>query len=208
MSDYLSDDEQLAKLKGWWESYGTMLIAGSVAALVVFGGWRWYQSSLEARTLLGSDLYAEYLQADADRRAELAETIIDDAGGTAYPAFVLLGQAEAAVAAGKAADAEPLLRRAIDAASGDSLADTARLRLARVLFELDREDEALATLAQVRSSGFRIQAAELKGDIHLARGERALAHESYVAAKSYVQAGDQRPVLEMKIADTADASGS
>lgn len=208
MSDYLSDDEQLAKLKGWWESYGTMLIAGSVAALVVFGGWRWYQSSLEARTLLGSDLYAEYLQADADRRAELAATIIDDAGGTAYPAFVLLGQAEAAVAAGKAADAEPLLHRAIDAASGDALADTARLRLARVLFELDREDEALATLAQVRSSGFRIQAAELKGDIHLARGERALAHESYVAAKSYVQAGDQRPVLEMKIADTADASGS
>ena len=60
----------------------------------------------------------------------------------------------------------------------------------------------------MRSSGFRIQVAELKGDIHLARGERALAHESYVAAKSYVQAGDQRPVLEMKIADTADASGS
>lgn len=208
MSDYLSDDEQLAKLKGWWETYGTLLIAATVAAAVIFGGWRWYQSSLDARVRHGSDLYTEYLQADAEQRAELAESILDEAGGTAYPAFVLLGQAEEAVTQGKAADAEPLLRRAVDVASVDALADMARVRLARVLFDLGRDDEALATLAQVRSSGFRTQAAELKGDIHLARGERALAHESYVAAKSHVQTGDQRPVLEMKIADTADASGS
>jgi predicted negative regulator of RcsB-dependent stress response len=121
---------------------------------------------------------------------------------------VQLDQAARALADGDAAAAEALLRRAVEQASGAPLADVARLRLARVLFDLGREEDALRELGGVRSSGFRGPAAELKGDIHLARGERALAHEAYVAAGSYVQAGEQRPVLEMKIADTSDASDS
>ena len=88
------------------------------------------------------------------------------------------------------------------------LADLARLRLARVLFTLDRGDEALGVLGQIRGEGYLSLAAELTGDIRLARGERALAHQAYTKAMSHVQAGDQRPLLEMKIADTADSSDS
>ena len=65
---------------------------------------------------------------------------------------------------------------------------------------------ALAMLGQVKSIGLRSHVQELKGDIHMARGERALAHEAYSAALA--EAGQQatRPLLKLKVADTADAN--
>jgi predicted negative regulator of RcsB-dependent stress response len=206
VSDYLSDEEQLARLKSWWQRYGTSLVAGALVAVVAVGVWRWYQADTEKRIHAASDLYASYLLAGDQDRPAIADQIVNKGSGTAYPTFVLFDQAARVLADGDAAEAEALLRRALQQASGAPLADAARLRLARILFDLGREEEALAELGGIRTSGFRGAAAELKGDIHLARGERALAHEAYVAAVSYVQAGEQRPVLEMKIADTSDAS--
>lgn len=208
MSDYLTDEEQLARLRAWWERYGTPLTVALVLAVAAVLGWRWYQSNVEERIQRASDLYAEFQQADGEAREELADRILQEGKGTAYPTFVLLEQAEARVAADDAAGAEPLLRQAVEAASGKELADLARLRLARVLFALDRTDEALGVLGQIRGEGYLSLAAELTGDIHLARGDRVLAHQAYTKAMSHVQAGDQRPLLEMKIADTADTSDS
>jgi predicted negative regulator of RcsB-dependent stress response len=208
VSDYLSDEEQLARLRSWWQDHGVALLVGVVLVIGGVVGWRWYQSDVASRIVAASDLYVDFLSADGDARDALGRQIIDQGEGTAYPAFVLMAQADEAVADGDAATAEPLLRQAVTVASGDALADTARLRLARVLFELERTDEALGELGAVRGDGYLALAAELKGDIHLFRGERALAHQSFVTAQSYLAADDQRPVLEMKIADTADASDS
>jgi predicted negative regulator of RcsB-dependent stress response len=208
VSDYLTDEEQLAQLRNWWQEHGRSLLVGVVLVVAAVVGWRWYQSHTEQRTFGASDLYAEFQNSEGDSRDALARQIIEQSLGTAYPTFVLLRQADAAVAAGDPAAAEPLLRRAIELASGVERADLARLRLARVLLDNQRADEALVVLGEIRGAGYLALAAELKGDIHLARGERKLAHESYTAAMSYVQPGDQRPVLEMKIADTADTSDS
>lgn len=208
MSDYLSEEEQLARLRGWWERNGTYLIIGVVLVVAAVVGWRWYQNHLEERTLGASDLYAEFLAADDAARQSLGDEIIAAGSGTAYPAFVLFHRAQAAVTAEDPAAAQDALRQAVALASGRELADTARLRLARVLFAADSADAALEVLNEIRAAGFLSPAAELKGDIHLSRGERALAHQSYVAARSHGSGEEQRPVLEMKIADTADTSDS
>lgn len=208
MSEYLSEEEQLARLRGWWERNGTYLIIGVILVVAAVVGWRWYQNHLEERTLRASDLYAEFLAADDAARQSLGDEIIAAGSSTAYPAFVLFHRAQAAVSAGDPAAAQEALRQAVTVASGRELADTARLRLARVLFSADSADAALAVLNEIRAAGFLSAAAELKGDIHLSRGERALAHQSYVAARSHGSGEEQRPVLEMKIADTADTSDS
>lgn len=205
MSEYLSDEEQLARLRTWWQDNGVALLVGVVLVVAGVFGWRWYQDRQEEKLYTASDRYAEFLTANADRRAALAEQIISEGAGTAYPAFVLLHQADTAVTDGDAESAERLLRRAVEAASGAVLEDAARLRLARVLFDAGRDDEALGILSEIRGAGWRALAAELQGDIQLAGGDRALAHASYLTARSYVPAGEQRPVLEMKIADTADS---
>ena len=58
----------------------------------------------------------------------------------------------------------------------------------------------------MKGGGFRAQVLELKGDIHLVRDERELAHEAYVAAAAELNEGEQMPLLEMKVADTANAN--
>ncbi len=208
MSDYLTDEEQVARLRAWWESNGTALIVGVVLVVLGVVGWRWYQSSVEERVTRGSDLYIQWLEAGKDARQRLAELIAQEAGSTAYHSFVLLQGARDAVEAGDLPLAQSQLDKAIEAAPAQELADLARLRLARVLFDLDRADDALETLRQIRGDGYRSLAAELKGDIHLSRGERAEAHEAYASALAQVQEGNQRPLLEVKVADTADAGNS
>jgi predicted negative regulator of RcsB-dependent stress response len=208
VADYLSDEEQLARLRGWWQQYGIALLVGALLVVVGVFGWRWYQNYTAEHVARTSDLYVAYQAAEGDARAALASQILEEGRGTAYPAFVLFDEAEAAAAAGEPERAEAALRRAVDVATADELVDTARLRLARVLFDLNRPEDALGVLGQVRGAGYLSLAAELQGDIHLSAGDRARAHASYVAAAGHLPAGEQRPVLEIKLADTADASGS
>jgi predicted negative regulator of RcsB-dependent stress response len=208
VSDYLTDEEQMARLRDWWQQNGTSLIVGVVLVVIGVVGWRWYQSSVEERIANGSDLYAQWLESQGEARQRLGELIEQEAAGTAYPTFVLFHQARDAVEAGDLASAEANLQSAVTAAPGRELADLARLRLARVLFDLDRGSEALEALRQIRGEGYRALAAELQGDIHLASGDRAGAHEAYASALAQAREGSQRPLLEVKVADTADAGGS
>lgn len=205
MAEHLTDEEQLARLRTWWQDNGIALLVGVVLVVAGVFGWRWYQDNQQAKRVEASSRYSEFLAAEGDQRAALAEQIVSTGAGTAYPAFVLLHQADAAVGDGDLEAAETFLTQAVEAASGPELADGARLRLARVLFDAGRDDEALRVLGDIHGAGWRALAAELQGDIQLASGDRALAHASYLTARSHVPAGEERPVLEMKIADTADS---
>lgn len=208
MSEYLSEEEQLSKLRDWWNRYGTALVVALVVVAAGVLGWRWYQSYAAERVARAADLYAEFVAANGDARRSLADDIVAEGNATAYPVLVLLRQAHDEAEAGDLAGAERDLAAAVTHASGGPLADLARLRLARVQHALGRHDDALATLGEIRAAGYLAVAQELKGDIHLVRNERAQAHAAYVAALAEVLAEDQRTLLEMKVADTADASGS
>jgi predicted negative regulator of RcsB-dependent stress response len=81
------------------------------------------------------------------------------------------------------------------------LRDLAQLRLARAQQQLGRSDAALAALGEVHGEGYRSLVAELKGDIHLAQGEQTLAAQAYKAALAAKPEGQQRPILDMKLAD-------
>jgi predicted negative regulator of RcsB-dependent stress response len=208
VADYLSEEEQLARLRGWWQKYGLALVLGAVLVVAAILGWRWYQSHVEERIARTSDLYVEFQTATGEAREALAVRILGEGGGTAYPAFVLFEQAQSAVASDDREGAERLLRQAISVATATELADTARLRLARVLVDLERTDDALRVLGDVRAAGYVSLAAEMQGDIHLFLGNRTLARASYTRAADQLPAGEQRPLLEMKLADTADAVDS
>jgi predicted negative regulator of RcsB-dependent stress response len=203
VSDYLTDEEQIARLKSWWDENGKSLVIGVVVVVLGFVGYRWYEASSTEQNIVASDLYEEFLASEGDALDEALGRLAEQAAGSSYQALALLRQAKASVVQGDYDAAESQLRDAVVAAPEALLADIARLRLARVLQQLDRMDEALGVLGEIRSAGYRVPVAELRGDIHLLMGDRALAHEAYAAALA--DAGDlmARPVLEMKLADTA-----
>jgi len=206
VSDYLTDEEQLDKLRNWWQQNGLMLACAVVVSVIGVVGWRWYTEYRADQVAGASDLYADYLAAEGAERDNIATTLAREFPESTYQVLVLLRESQERIVAEDVEGAEVQLKKALSVASDDILADVVRLRLARVLQQLEHTDEALSTLGQVNSLGMRSQVQELKGDIHMVRGERAAAHEAYAAALAEAGEGAQRPILKMKVADTADTN--
>ena len=206
MSDYLTDEEQLDKLKKWWEENGLILAGAVVLSVAGVIGWNWYGERQAATVAGSSDLYADYLRAEGTERETIEATLASEYPDSVYRAFILLRSAQSESEDENPEGALAALTDALSLVDDDKLADVIRIRIARVEQELDRSDAALSTLGQVRSLGLRSHVQELKGDIHMARGERALAHEAYGAALEEAGQDAQRPLLQLKVADTADAN--
>lgn len=209
MSDYLSDEEQVAALKNWWNENGKALLIGLALAVAAVLGWRGYENYSRQEAEAAAALYLSFQQEraaetpDPDELARVAEALATDHPRSGYRTFVLLYQAADAVGADDYELAREYLAVAVDTASDPRLKDVARIRLARILQQLGESDAALATLSGVAGTGFVAEAAELKGDILLANGDRAGASEAYDAALAAV-GGSQSPLLELKVRDMAE----
>lgn len=206
MSDFLTDEEQAERLKKWWDANGVSLIVTLVLAVGAVIGWRYYQSWSADRGEEASDAFRGYLEArSAGEPVEaLLGTIDEEHDGTAYHVFTLLYRASDEANEENFEEALAHLEAAIDAADLPVLADLARLNAARVLFQLDRLDDCLATLARIRSSGFEVAAAELSGDVLVAKGDPAGARDAYRAGIEAATEGSRVApglgILELKLA--------
>jgi predicted negative regulator of RcsB-dependent stress response len=210
MSDYLSDDEQVAALKKWWDDNGLAVIIGVVVVIAGTVGWRWYQDFTQKQDEAASSAYQQYVEmrSEEGNAAEIdaaAAAFINEHGDSGYATLVQLYQARDAVAAEDLEAAEKLLAAALEGADS-SVKDVIRVRQARVLVQLGREDEALAALAAVKGQGFRSAVAEIKGDVLMARGDRTGAREAYQAAVDALEADQARPILKMKLNNVAAIS--
>jgi predicted negative regulator of RcsB-dependent stress response len=81
VSDYLSDEEQVAVVKKWWDEYGKALLLGLGVAVLSVVGWRYYQDYSQTRAEAAAALYQvkrEQREAEApapDELARLAEAL-------------------------------------------------------------------------------------------------------------------------------------
>lgn len=208
MADYLTDEEQLDRLKNWWQENGTSMVVAVVIAVGGIGGWRWYDSAQVSEMQSASEAYEAFLAATGEARTELADRLDAEYGDTSYATFAQLYRAKDAVESGDLEGATGILGAIADGGAHALIKDIARIRLARLLQEQDDAQAALAVLADVTSQGFRSQVLELKGDIHVLQGERALAHEAYLSAAAEIREGDRRPILDYKVDDTAPPEDS
>jgi len=203
LSEYLSEEEQIEKMKSWWGEHGTLVMVAVVVTVLGIVGFRWYGGYSTEQVFDASRAYVAFTDADTEAKSAQLDNLAQAHGGSAYYVFALFHQAQAAAADGDYSAAEKLLQQAVEAADDELLTDLARIRLAKVQRALDRPDVALKTLNAVGNSGYKSWVLETKGDIHASRGEVKLAHESYQAAISSLVTGDQRPILQMKAQNTA-----
>jgi predicted negative regulator of RcsB-dependent stress response len=59
VADHLSEEEQIEKLKRWWAEQGRGVIAAIVLLVGGWGGWSYYQSSVEEAALVASSEYQQ-----------------------------------------------------------------------------------------------------------------------------------------------------
>ena len=114
-------------------------------------------------------------------------------------------QARLAVEAKDFAVAEQSLREVMDGSKNATLQEVARQRLARVLGEEQRAEEALELFSTpVEGAELRATREEIRGDLLLTLGRGDEAREAYKAAKEALEDASARPQLQLKLDDLAE----
>lgn len=204
MDEYLSEKEQLERLRQWWSENGWYLIGGvAIGALALFG-WNQYTGYQERRSEEAAALYLNLQQAVAEDRAAEAEQLLErlraDYGGNAYTdqAGLMMARMHMTATAPDRAAAE--LRYVMENSDDPDLALVARLRLARVLAYREQYQDALALLEVSNVGHFAGAYREVAGDIHYALGDYAAARAAYLQALSGPGADAlDRNLVQMKL---------
>ena len=204
MSEY-SEAEQLERAKGWLKSNGIWIIAGIAIGVGGLGAWRWYQERREAQAETASARYEELVDAftrnDKARGMTLLDQLNREYAWTPYASLGTLIAARVQVEANELDKAAVGLKSVMDNAKDDELKLVARLRLARVQAALGKYDDALATL-KVEGGEFAPRLADTRGDVLLAKGDRAGALKEYLAARATEDNGRlDFELLDLKIRD-------
>ena len=210
MAEYLSEEEQLAQLKGWWQRYGWWLIAGVVLGLGGYFVLQYLESTRAANNAAASEVFERYQEdpANDDVAKPLLARLDGEFSGTAYHIMSLMTRAQLASDAGDIEAAVGFYSQATDTKEVEHITDVARLRLARALQQQGRGDEAISALGKVSGEGYRSLVAELKGDILLAKGDKSGARDAYSAAVD-AQGENPRTLLSMKLKNlTAPGGGA
>jgi predicted negative regulator of RcsB-dependent stress response len=179
------EQERIAELKAWWED-NRVFVFGAIAAAIIgyggFQGWRyWQERQVEEAAALYKPVSEAAQTRDPAKVAAAAEPLIKEHPGSYYASDAALVAAKAAFEAGKLDDArkhlEWVMSQGVEAHRG-----VARMRLAGVLLEMKKYDEALKVLDGNSDPAFAALAADQRGDVMLAQGRLDEARAAYKLA--------------------------
>ncbi len=215
----LEEQEQLDALKAFWNQYGNLITWLLVAALSVyaaFNGWQWWQRD---QALKSSAMYEQLERAALIGDVDQTQRVFDDMKSryprTVYTQQAALLAAKTQAAKGQADAARETLAWVAESAGEADYQTIARLRLAGLLLDQKKFDEALKQLDAVSTSKeFEALVADRRGDILLAQGKADAAKAAYAKAwQSMAEGVDYRRLIEAKLASlgaapAAPASGA
>ena len=207
MEEYLSEREQWERILTWLREQGPWLVAGVALAAAGIGGWRLYQARTADRDLQAGARYTQVI--DAFSRSDFSGGVrLTDDLVREFPLSAFADQAELAAARIHVENNEPdkalaRLRHVMESSRDRELALIARLRLARVLLDQNKVDEALATLNAAAPGAFAPRYAEARGDALLAKGDRAGALREYRTARAGGAGVLDTDLLDLKINELA-----
>ena len=179
------EQERIAELKAWWEDNRWYVIGGLVGLLMAFAAYRgWdYWSARQAED--AAALYTPVAEAakanDPKRITDAAMALRNKHPGSFYASQAALVAAKADFDAGKLDDARAQLQWVMEHGVEEHRG-IARLRLAAVLLEQKKFDDALKVLDGNKDDAFTALVADLRGDVMLAQGRHDEARAAYKLA--------------------------
>jgi len=209
MSSYLTEDEQVEALKRWWKENGKSVLSGLILGFaIIFGwqGWDRYQTSQgEHASMLYTTMENQFAVGGADQGTETAKRLVGEHSGSVYATFAAFQLAKLAYQKGEKASAKSHLQWAMDNAPDEVLAGVARLRLARLLIDMQEWDAAHAL---VEGAGELMQGefSLLQGDIARQRGDLEVAREAY--QRAITQGVENAELVRMKLVDMGSGEAS
>ena len=195
------EQERLAELKAWWEDNRWFVLGAIAAALLAIAGWRGWQYWSARQADDAAAMFTPVAEAakskDAKKIADAAKPLADKHPGSFPASEAALLAAKTAFEAGNLAEARKHLEWVIDKGVEEHRG-VARMRLAAVLLEDKKYEEALKVLDANKDEAFVPLAADMRGDIMFAQGRLDEARAAYKLASE--KAEPRNPVKG--IADT------
>src|SRR5690606_31008017 len=178
VDEYLSEKEQLEKIREWWRENGWYLVGGAALGAVVLFGWGQYRNYTENRAEQAATLYLDLQDVLEDDDRVAAEALLTELR-EGYPASPYTDQAAFLLAreylVSEPSRAASELRYVIGNTKDQELALIARLRLARVLMYQEEHAEALRILDARNLGPMEAQYEEARGDALVAMGDSEAA---------------------------------
>lgn len=182
----LSDIEREEQLRSFWRDNWLTIVGGVAIGLGGIGGWNYWQRHTRERAEQAEAAYSGVLDAlTANKRDDAltrAKALREANPSSPYADQADLALARAAVDSRDYDEAARLLRTVMDGSRDTELRRIARLRLARVLIEQGKADEAVALLNPSDAGSFGPHYQEVRGDAFAAGGDAAGARREYEAA--------------------------
>lgn len=181
----LEEQEQLDTLKAWWKANGKYVQAVILAVVIGFAGykaWTYYQFKQSVKASAQYEALTKLDQKDVKAIQTAAGELMDKYASTPYAARAAVEAAKASYNAKDAKSAKAQLSWAAEHAKEEQVASIAQLQLAAILAEEKDYDGALKALQQKHDAAFDGLYADLKGDILLAKGNKAEAKAAYQEA--------------------------
>jgi predicted negative regulator of RcsB-dependent stress response len=201
----LEEQEQLDQLKAFWKQYGnliTWLLVLLLGGYAAWNGWNLYQRDQGQKA---GSLYDELDRAaqagDSDRATRIFADMKERYPRATFTQQAGLVAARVAAEKGQIDAASASLAWVADKASDDDYRAIAHLRLAGLLLDTKKYEEALKQVdAASGVAEFMALAADRRGDILLAQGKSAEAQAAYLKAWTAMDAKvDYRRLVEAKL---------
>jgi len=212
MSVYdLEEQERITALKDWWDKWGIWVMTALIAFLVGIGGtqaWKYYQKkqTADAEVIfvsLQKVAQDATVSRDWKKLSDAATALAEKYPATFYATDAQLMAAKAAFDGGDLATAVKHLQWVADKGRA-SHQNIAKMRLASVMTDEKKYDDALKILGAIKEDGYAAQVAHLRGDVYAAQGRRDEARAAFEVA---VEKAEARSPLKAISQSKLDAFG-
>jgi predicted negative regulator of RcsB-dependent stress response len=205
----LEEQEQLDQIKAFWAKWGSLITWCALAMALAFAAFFGYKAYLRSEAVKAAPLYeqlekaATELKADAKNPqlvADLAAKLTKDYASTTYAAMGALLAAKSNIEQGKPKEAQALLQWAADKAKDPEYNYLAKLRLAGLLLDDKKPQEALNLLPETAPKGFEALYADRRGDALAALSKNDAAAAEYQKSwNALTDSSSLREVIEQKM---------
>jgi predicted negative regulator of RcsB-dependent stress response len=200
----LEEQEQLDQLKSFWKQYGNLITWVLIAALSAFAAWNawnWWQRDQSAKaSAMFDELEKAAKDGDAVRAGGVFKDMKERFPRTTFTQQGALLAAKVQFDRGDSAAASATLGWASENAVEPEYKSAAHLRLAGLLLDQKKYDEALKQLDAASAKEFEALVADRRGDVLLAQGKAEEAKAAYSKAYQAMDAKiDYRRLIEAKL---------
>ncbi|MDV6343819.1 tetratricopeptide repeat protein [Nitrosomonas sp. Is37] len=202
----LEEQEKIDGLKSWWATHGNtviIMVTTVIAAIVGTQAWNYYQKQQAQQA---ADLFVVLQQqvekgSDPGKINDAAHLLTEGFPASGYASRAALIAAQVNVNAGDSQTAKSKLQWVLDMSKEPELKDIARLRLAGILLDEKKYEEALSLLNAQHGKSFDGLYADLKGDILTASGKITEARIAYQQAIDKLSGGRSvyQNIVQMKL---------